>query len=104
MAEVFRISGLGLPKTPLTTLSIHLYLKLVATGRFVAMLPGSIFRFSNKELPLKILPIKLPIQPRPVAILKLRERTLSPVAQRFIETARAVVDLPKRKRATRSQS
>jgi hypothetical protein len=39
---MFRINGLEMPRGPLTTLSIHLLLHLVATGRFVALLPGSV--------------------------------------------------------------
>lgn len=38
-ADVFRGMGLEMARAPLTTLSIHLYVQLVATGRFVAMLP-----------------------------------------------------------------
>jgi DNA-binding transcriptional LysR family regulator len=89
-AEVFRACGLEMPHASLTTLSIHLLLQLVITGRFVAMLPGSVVRLSGKNWPLKILPIKLPIQPKPVAIMRLKNRTLSPVAQVFIDCARAV--------------
>ena len=89
-AEVFRACNLEMPRASLTTLSIHLFLQLVITGRFVAMLPGSVLRLSGKNWPLKILPIKLPIQPKPVAIMRLKNRTLSPVAQVFIDCARAV--------------
>lgn len=89
-ADVFRASGVDVPKAPLTTLSIHISLQLVATDRFVTMLPRSILRFSGNNRLLKVLPIKLPIQPRPVAIMSLKQRTLSPVAQRFIDCARTV--------------
>jgi DNA-binding transcriptional LysR family regulator len=89
-AEVFRALGAELTLAPLTTLSIHLYVQLVATGRFVAMIPESILRFSGRHLPIKKLPVKLPNQPRPVAIIRLRNRTLSPVAQAFIDCARTV--------------
>jgi DNA-binding transcriptional LysR family regulator len=89
-AEVFRASGIDLPQAPLTTLSIHVALQLVATGRFVTILPRSILRFNGGERRLKELPIKLPILPRPIAIMRLKNRTLSPVAQRFIDCARAV--------------
>jgi len=89
-AEVFRACGLEMPHASVATLSIHLFLQLVITGRFVAMLPGSVLRLSGKNWPLKILPIKLPIQPKPVAIMRLKNRTSSPVAQVFIDCARAV--------------
>ena len=87
---MFRASGVDLPEAPLTTLSIHVALQLVATGRFVTILPRSILCFSGRYRQLKELPIKLPILPRPIAIMSLKNRTLSPVAQRFIDCARAV--------------
>ena len=89
-AAAFRACRLEMPQAPLTTLSIHLFLQLVATGRFVAMLPRSLMQFGGKNWPLKTLPIKIPIQPRSVAIMRLKNRTLSPVAQVFVECARAV--------------
>jgi molybdate transport repressor ModE-like protein len=90
VAAVFRDCGLEMPKAPLTTLSIHLFLQLVATGRFVAMLPRSIFQFGGRNRPLKILPIKVPVRLRPVAIMRLKNRTLSPVARAFMDCARGV--------------
>jgi DNA-binding transcriptional LysR family regulator len=88
--EFFRASGLELPQAPLTTLSMHLCCKLVASGRFLATLPTSILRFGGKNLALKVLPVKLPIQPRPVGIVRLKNRTPNPVAQLFIDCAREV--------------
>jgi len=90
IAQVFRASGVDVPEAPLTTLSVHLSLRLVATGRFVTILPRSILRFRGNDQLLKVLPIELPIQPRPVAIMSLKQRTLSPVAQRFMHCARTV--------------
>jgi len=85
-AELFRASGAAeMPRAPVTTLSIHLCCRLVASGRFVTTLPTSILRFAGRDLSLKVLPIKLPAQPRPVAIITLKNRTLSPVAKLFIE-------------------
>ena len=71
----------------MTTLSMHLCCQLAATGRFVTVLSNSILHFKGKALGLKVLPIRLPMQPRPVAFVKLKHRTLSPVAQRFVECA-----------------
>jgi DNA-binding transcriptional LysR family regulator len=89
-AEIFRAAGVPMPRGPLTTLSVHLALQLVATGRFVALLPGSVLRFGGRHWPVKTLPVKLPIQPRPTAIMRLKNRTLSPVAQAFIDCAKIV--------------
>lgn len=88
--EIFRANGLELPRAPVTTLSMHLCCQLAATGRYVTTLPTSILHFAGKNLSLKVLPIKLPIQPRPVGIVRLRNRTLNPVAQLFIACAREV--------------
>ena len=42
----------------------------------------------GKRLGLKALPIELPIPPRPVGVVTLKTRTLSPLAQLFIDCAR----------------
>ena len=85
--ELFRAAGAEAPRAPVTTLSMHICCRLVATGRFVTMLPSSVLRFGGRDLPLKILPIKLVTQPRPVGIVTLRNCTLSPIAKVFIECA-----------------
>jgi DNA-binding transcriptional LysR family regulator len=88
--------GAEMPRAPVTTLSMHLCCRLVASGRFVAILPVSILRFGGHDQALKRLPIKLPAQPRPVGIVTLKNRTLSPVAKLFIECVhRVLVRTPK---------
>lgn len=90
-AELFRASGAKMPRAPITTLSIHLCCRLAASGRFVTTLPTSILRFGGRDLSLKVLPIELPAQPRPVGIVTLKNRTLSPVAKVFIEWVHRLV-------------
>jgi DNA-binding transcriptional LysR family regulator len=90
-ADLFRESGLSMPRTPLTTLSIHLCCRLAASGRFVTLLPSSIMRFSGRDLSLKMLPIKLPrMAAVPVAIVTLKNRTLNPAAEIFIKCVREI--------------
>jgi DNA-binding transcriptional LysR family regulator len=89
--ELFRASGAEMPRAPITTLSIHLCCRLVASGRFVTTLPTSVLRFGGRDLSLKVLPIKLPRQPRPVGVVILKNRTLSPVAKLFIECVHRLV-------------
>jgi DNA-binding transcriptional LysR family regulator len=88
--ETFRMSGLAVPHPSVVTLSIHLCSTMVATGRFVALLPHSLLRLAAKRLSLNILPIELPSIPRPVGIVTVKNRTLSPFAERFIACARDV--------------
>jgi DNA-binding transcriptional LysR family regulator len=54
------------------------------------MLPDSVLRYTAKQWSLKALPIDLRIEPWPIAILTLKNRTLGPVVQLFIEHLRAV--------------
>jgi hypothetical protein len=51
----------------------------------VTILPASVLRFGNLDQSLKILPIKLVAQRRPVGIVTLKNRTLTPAAKLFIE-------------------
>jgi len=89
--ELFRVGGAEMPRAPITTLSIQLCCRLVASGRFVTTLPTSILRFGGRDLSLKVLPIKLPVQPRPVGVVTLKNRMLSPVAKLFIECVHRLV-------------
>jgi DNA-binding transcriptional LysR family regulator len=84
-SELFRAAGTAMPSAPITTLSMHLCCRLAASSNFVTMLPGSILRFNNLDQSLKVLPIKLAPQRRPVGIVTLRNRTLTPAARLFIE-------------------
>jgi len=90
MAEAFQSSGLPPPRLSVVCFSIQMHNALLATGRFLSMLSGSMLRFSGKHLSIKALPIELPIKPRPVGIITLKNRTVSPVAQLFIDCAREV--------------
>jgi DNA-binding transcriptional LysR family regulator len=88
--NLFHAHGLEVPRAQITTLSIHLCCRLAASGRFVTLLPTSILKFNGKDLPLKSLSLDLVSQPRPVGIVTVKSRTLSPVAQLFITSAREV--------------
>ncbi|HEX2655227.1 MAG TPA: LysR family transcriptional regulator [Xanthobacteraceae bacterium] len=83
--ELFRAGGAVPPRAPITTLSMHLCCHLAASSKFVTMLPGSILRFNALDHALKILPIRLASQRRPVGIVTLRNRTLTPASRLFIE-------------------
>jgi DNA-binding transcriptional LysR family regulator len=92
IADSFRATGLEPPRSIVTARSILLQNGLLATGRFITILPGAMLHFSTKSLLLKILPVSVPIQPWRVGIITLKKRTLSPVAQLFIDCARRVAE------------
>jgi len=90
IAEIFREQGLKPPRAGILTLSIQLTTTMVATGRFVGLLPGSVARFSAKRAGLKILPVRVPTVLGSVDVITVKNRTPSPLAQQFIRSARAV--------------
>ena len=85
--EVFRASGLEPPRHQVVSFSIPLHHHLLASGRFLIMLPVSMARL-GKHLHLKILEVGIPGIPRPTGIMTLRKRTLSPLAHVFIDAVR----------------
>lgn len=89
IAQAFRSSGFEPPRAHVVSFSIPLHHHLLATGRYITMLPRSMLRF-GKHMSLKLLPVDPPAGAYPIGILTLRNRTLSPLAQLFISCARDV--------------
>ena len=90
IARIFEATKLPVPAATMINLSIHLTIALVATGRFIGILPSSIPSFSPARSSLKILPVKLPLQRVSVGILTVKNRTINPRARSFIECARKI--------------
>ena len=88
ISEAFLNSGVALPEPAVTTHSSQLLVNIGKTGRFVSIMPDSMLHFRARELGLKTLPVVLPHRPSIVAVLTLKNRTLNPLAQLFIEAAR----------------
>jgi DNA-binding transcriptional LysR family regulator len=88
--EAFRASAVEPPRATVYAESYSMRIRLAATGRFLAILPTSIMRFSKSPAAIKVLPIELPTTHRQIGIISLRNRTLSPLAQIFIKTAREI--------------
>jgi DNA-binding transcriptional LysR family regulator len=99
LTEAFRASGVAYPGVAVVTDSPHMRISLLATGRFLTVLPASAFKFLAKRSELKVLPVELPAARRPNGIITLKNRALSPVARLFIACARDVAkSSEKRKR------
>ena len=64
---------------------------MLVTGGFVAMLPSAMLWFPTYRGSLKALPIDLPETRRPIGLVTLKKRDLSPVAKLFVDRAREVV-------------
>src|SRR5712691_9458747 len=84
IAETFRARGLAMPKINLVTSSVHVCMYLLANGEFVTALAKSL----ADRYALKVLPVDLSVRLWPVVIITLKNRTLSPVVELFIEHVR----------------
>jgi len=88
--DAFRAKGLRAPDPTVSAFSIQLRNQLLATGRYVSVVPRSLLRRSGRHLSFKALPVELPIPPRPVAIVTLKDRTVTPVTGLFVDCAREI--------------
>jgi DNA-binding transcriptional LysR family regulator len=88
--EAFRKSGLEVPSATVVTVSLHLYMRLIETGRWLGLIPASVMRFGGKWMRIKVLPVKASSPPAPVGFIRVKDRTLTPLAERFVECARKV--------------
>jgi DNA-binding transcriptional LysR family regulator len=87
--EAFRAQGLPPPQISVTTTSLGLRNFLSMSGRFIVALPRSIVDLYADRFALKRLPMEFQTQ-MSYAIVTLKNRTLSPAVERFIECAREV--------------
>jgi DNA-binding transcriptional LysR family regulator len=87
-SDAFLGAGVKPPRATVLSLSLQVHIFLLAAGRFLALLPESTVRYIAEHLPIRVLPVDLRVQPRPVVIVTLKDRTLSPVAKLFVESVR----------------
>jgi len=92
MAQAFGAQGLELPRARVTSFSSAIRMHLIATGRFLTIMAGSMLRANAERWDLKALPIALDALSFQVAIFKLKHRTVSPVVEKFVEHLRAAAE------------
>jgi DNA-binding transcriptional LysR family regulator len=78
-----------LPLVGVYTVAMSLRLALLAAGGYVSCIPASVYRHGVQGQPIKALPIDVGLKV-PIAMISLKQRTLSPAVQVFIECARQV--------------
>ena len=88
LEQAFQARKLPIPRIRITTFSLQLRMHLLARGNFLTAMPRSLLRLDAGGIRLKALPVELPIRSFPVAIVTLKNRTLSPVVQLFLERLR----------------
>lgn len=98
IVKAFRAAGLDVPPATVFTFSFALRERLVGAGTFLTTAPTFLMRSPGRHYSLRELPIELPATRSPVAIVTLRDRALSPVAELFIDRMReAARDLAERR-------
>jgi DNA-binding transcriptional LysR family regulator len=92
LADAFRAKRLDPPRlTVSSVMSPPVVARFLENDRFVAVIADSLLNFFySKRLPIKKLPIELDAPPFAVVIVTLKGRTVSPVAQMFLDEARDV--------------
>jgi DNA-binding transcriptional LysR family regulator len=90
IVETFRANGREPPRLTVPTLSVFMQNELLATGRFLTVLPGFMLNVPGRFPRLKALPVGLLNKEMPIGAMTLKGRTLTPLAQMFIENAHAV--------------
>jgi DNA-binding transcriptional LysR family regulator len=88
--EAFQAAGLAVPNATIVTPSTPARHALVASGPFLTILPASVLASASDKTAPKALPIELATGRRPIGIITLKNRALSPAAQQFIDCARDV--------------
>jgi DNA-binding transcriptional LysR family regulator len=88
--ETFAACQLRLPQANIVSSSLALHEAMLANGSLLAMWPASVLVWGARRHFVRPLRVMLPDLPRPVGIVTLKRRMISPAAQRFIESARKV--------------
>jgi DNA-binding transcriptional LysR family regulator len=76
-----------MPPTSVETFSVAIRNRLLASGRFVAAIPGSMYH-RNVTHGVKVLPVDLPRRPWPAVMVTLENRTTPPLVNLFIRRVR----------------
>jgi DNA-binding transcriptional LysR family regulator len=98
IGEAFRAEGLDPPRAAVVAYAYEVRVSLLATDRYLTILPQSVLRFPTPQL-IKMLPVDLSLRRMPIGILTMKGRTLSPAAQLFVDAAREVAKPLRRDKA-----
>lgn len=94
--EGFRSAGMAVPTAQVVSNDMAVRTRLVETGRFLTMLPGSMLHFGATRLSMKKVPVTLPIKSQPIEIITLKNRTPNAVSRLFVDELRAATKLLRR--------
>jgi DNA-binding transcriptional LysR family regulator len=88
--DAFRALGFGPPRIAFGTTSYNLRAELLATGRYLTMVPRFSVLLPRQNPSLRVLPVEFPTTRHKVAIITLKNRSLSRATELFIDRVRAI--------------
>jgi DNA-binding transcriptional LysR family regulator len=91
--NAFRASSLDYPRATVLTAQADVRISLLKSGRFLSIFTTSVLGVPGNHPELRALCVDLPMANAPVGIITLSNRTLSPVARLFVESARETARL-----------
>lgn len=91
VVDVFRRRKLELPPAVVTTISIHMRLNLLASGRFLTMLPLGMERYRANSAWLRALDVDLGDSTGPIATLTIKNRRASGATRLFMTACNETV-------------
>ncbi|MDF0517104.1 LysR family transcriptional regulator [Bradyrhizobium yuanmingense] len=86
--EAFRFEGLDVPAATVTCGSYAMQINLLAAGPFLAILPRATLRYPAPHPTLAPLRVRMPTTRRPVGLVRLKHRHVSPTVNLFCRVAR----------------
>ena len=90
VVQLFRANGYEPPHPTVITHSEYLKNDFLAKGRFLTVLPRFMLKVPGWYPRLKALPVDLPNTRRPIGLITLKNRMLTPLAQLFIANVRTI--------------
>lgn len=90
LLEAFSARGLAPPVATVVAESANLRSKLLATGRFLTVMPEFALMLPGRDSSITALPVELLGARRTMKMISLRNRSLSPLAELFIDNMRTV--------------
>jgi DNA-binding transcriptional LysR family regulator len=89
--EAFNSIGLDPPQRAVSVGSALCTSNIVARGQHLGVLGSMFLHFNPLSVRLKVLPVNFPVAAPPISVITLKDRTLSPAAQLFLDFTREIV-------------
>ena len=88
--DALRAAGVALPRITIATTSSNLRGEMLATGRYLTMVPRYWVLLPRRPPSLRVLPVEFPNTRLKVAIITLKNRSLSRATELFIDSVRTL--------------